>query len=99
MSQEKVLDAERGASYRFVDQVLRENKDHVFVMQFDLTVQTRQILTSSDLHEPGEGAGCRARGELSFCRPGTPREQGPCFCDAVRSHGPDSPDSYFFRSA
>jgi VWFA-related protein len=47
MSQEKVLDAERGASYRFVDQVLRENKDHVFVMQFDLTVQTRQILTSS----------------------------------------------------
>ncbi len=47
MSQERVLDAERGASYRFVDQVLRENKDHVFVLQFDLTVQTRQIITSS----------------------------------------------------
>jgi VWFA-related protein len=47
MSQERVLDAERSASYRFVDQVLRENKDHVFVMQFDLNVQTRQILTSS----------------------------------------------------
>jgi VWFA-related protein len=47
MSQERVLDAERSASYRFVDQVLRENKDHVFVMQFDLTVQTRQILTAS----------------------------------------------------
>ncbi len=47
MSQEKVLDAERSASYRFVAQVLRENKDHVFVMQFDLSVQTRQILTSS----------------------------------------------------
>ena len=42
MSQVKVLDAERGASFRFLDQVLRENKDHVFIMQFDLTVQTRQ---------------------------------------------------------
>ena len=47
MSQVHVLDAERGASFRFLDQVLRENKDHVFVMQFDLAVQTRQPLTSS----------------------------------------------------
>jgi VWFA-related protein len=49
MSQVHVLDAERGASFRFLDQVLRENKDHVFIMQFDLTVQTRQALTSSYL--------------------------------------------------
>jgi VWFA-related protein len=47
MSQVKVLDAERGASLRFLDEVLRENKDHVFIMQFDLTVQTRQPLTAS----------------------------------------------------
>ena len=47
MSQVKVLDAERGASLRFLDQVLRENKDHVFVMQFDLAVQTKQPLTGS----------------------------------------------------
>src|SRR5579863_5418620 len=47
MSQVKVLDAERGASLRFLDQVLRENKDHVFIMQFDITVQTRQPLTGS----------------------------------------------------
>jgi VWFA-related protein len=47
MSQLKVLDAERGASLRFLDEVLRENKDHVFIMQFDLAVQTRQPLTSS----------------------------------------------------
>jgi VWFA-related protein len=47
MSQVHVLDAERGASLRFLDQVLRENKDHVFIMQFDMTVQTRQPLTSS----------------------------------------------------
>jgi VWFA-related protein len=53
LSQTRVLDAERGASLRFLDQVLRENKDHVFIMQFDLTVQTRQPLTSSrrDLSE------------------------------------------------
>jgi VWFA-related protein len=47
LSQTKMLDAERGASLRFLDQVLRENKDHVFIMQFDMAVQTRQPLTSS----------------------------------------------------
>jgi VWFA-related protein len=52
-SQTRVLDAERGASLRFLDQVLRENKDHVIIMQFDLAVQTRQPLTASrrDLSE------------------------------------------------
>jgi VWFA-related protein len=47
MSQVHVLDAERGASFRFIDQVLRENKDKVFVMQFDMNVKTMQVLTSS----------------------------------------------------
>jgi VWFA-related protein len=47
LSQEHVLDAERGASLRFLDEVLRENKDHVFIMQFDMAVQTKQPLTSS----------------------------------------------------
>jgi VWFA-related protein len=47
MSQEKVLDSERTASYRFLDQVLRETKDKLFVMQFDMAVQLRQPLTSS----------------------------------------------------
>jgi VWFA-related protein len=53
LSQTGVLDAERGASLRFLDQVLRENKDHVFIMQFDLAVQVRQPLTASrhDLSE------------------------------------------------
>jgi VWFA-related protein len=53
MSQLNVLNAERGASLRFLDEVLRENKDHVFIMQFDLAVQTRQPLTGSrkDLSE------------------------------------------------
>jgi len=46
-SQVKVLDQERGASLRFLDRVFRENKDHVFIMQFDTGIQVRQPLTSS----------------------------------------------------
>ncbi len=47
MSQEKVLAAERGACRRFLDQVLRDDKDRVFIMQFDMRVKTAQNLTSS----------------------------------------------------
>ena len=47
MSQRRVLDAERGASFRFLEVVLRPNKDQVFLMQFDFRVFIRQPLTSS----------------------------------------------------
>ena len=47
MSQRRVLDAERVASFDFVDQVLREATDHVFIVQFDMGVEIRQPLTSS----------------------------------------------------
>lgn len=47
MSQERVLNAERSASFRFLDQVLRESKDQVFLLQFDMAVMLRQGLTSS----------------------------------------------------
>jgi VWFA-related protein len=46
-SQRKVLDAERGASLRFLDQVVREKMDQVFIMQFASAVEIRQALTSS----------------------------------------------------
>jgi VWFA-related protein len=46
-SQRRVLDAERGASSRFLDQVLREDKDKVFLLQFDTSVQIKAELTSS----------------------------------------------------
>src|SRR5271157_5229937 len=46
MSQHRLLDAERGASYRFLDRMLRD-KDQVFIMQFDMAVQLSQGLTSS----------------------------------------------------
>jgi len=47
MSQQKVLDAERSASYRFLEQVLREKKDQVFIVQFDMAVRMSQDLTAS----------------------------------------------------
>ncbi len=47
MSQEHVLVAERTASLRFLDQVLRPDKDKVFVLQFDSRVLIRQMLTNS----------------------------------------------------
>ncbi len=46
MSQHRLLDAERGASYRFLDRMLRD-QDQVFIMQFDMAVQLSQDLTSS----------------------------------------------------
>src|ERR1035438_7026047 len=46
-SQRRVIDEERGASLRFLDRVFRENKDRVFIMQFDTTIQMSQALTSS----------------------------------------------------
>ncbi len=47
MSQEQVLAAERGASLRFIDQVMRIDRDQVFVVQFDSRVLIRQMLTNS----------------------------------------------------
>jgi VWFA-related protein len=47
LSQEKVLNAERSASFRFLDQVLRDNVDQAFIMQFDFAIQVRQQLTFS----------------------------------------------------
>lgn len=49
MSQKRVMEAERIASYAFLEQVLREKKDQVFIMQFDLSPIMRQELTSSFL--------------------------------------------------
>jgi VWFA-related protein len=46
-SQRRVVESERAACYRFLDQVIREKKDQVFVMQFDLSPILRQELTSS----------------------------------------------------
>ena len=47
LSQRRVLDAERRASYNFLEQVLREDKDMAFVIHFDFEVELLQDLTSS----------------------------------------------------
>jgi VWFA-related protein len=46
LSQRRVLDQERSASYSFLDQMLRE-KDSAFVIHFDREVELLQDLTSS----------------------------------------------------
>jgi len=80
MSQAKVLDEERGASFRFLDQVLRENKDQVFIMQFDMAVRLRQDLTSSRkaLNESLSYVDTPSRRELYL-----PSEKGTVLYDAV----------------
>ena len=46
-SQRRVISEERSASYRFLDQVLREDKDIAFVIRFDHDVELVVDLTSS----------------------------------------------------
>jgi VWFA-related protein len=46
-SMSRVLEAERKASYRFLEQVLREDRDKAFVIHFDREVELLQDLTSS----------------------------------------------------
>lgn len=68
LSQAKILDAERGASFRFIDQVLRERKDRFFVMQFDLGVLLHQGPTDSRrlLEEALSQVGLPTRRELAL---------------------------------
>jgi VWFA-related protein len=47
LSQRRVLDQERNASYRFLDNLLREKKDLAFVVHFDFDVQLLQDFTDS----------------------------------------------------
>jgi VWFA-related protein len=46
-SQRGVLGAEKRASYKFLEQVLREDKDRAFVARFDIDVEVVQGFTSS----------------------------------------------------
>jgi VWFA-related protein len=70
MSQRRLIDQERDASYRFFEQVLREDKDMAFVIHFDREVELLQDLTGSRKQlqkaldqlktpDPGQGGGGR----------------------------------------
>jgi VWFA-related protein len=62
MSQRRVLDQERSASHTFIEQVLRDDKDKVFVIHFDHEVELLQDLTS-----------CRQKLEASLDQLGAPQ--------------------------
>jgi VWFA-related protein len=68
MSQQKVLDAERSASFRFLEQVLREKIDQVFIVQFDMAVRMSQDLTSArqKLEHALESVDVPSRSELAM---------------------------------
>ena len=80
LSQGKVMEAERAASLRFLDEVLREKVDQVFVMQFDFAISVRAELTSSHrrLEQVLEQVDTPTRGELQMQRGG-----GTLLYDAV----------------
>src|SRR5262245_24549036 len=46
-SQRRLIEEERSASRRFLDQVMREEKDLAFVIHFDFEVELLQDITSS----------------------------------------------------
>jgi VWFA-related protein len=79
-SQEKVMDAERTASFRFLDEVLRDPKDQAFVMQFDIGILLRRPLTKSirDLQEALSQTDTPTRKELRLQQSG-----GTLLFDAV----------------
>ncbi len=66
MSQENVITPERSACFHFLDQVLRPNKDKIFILQFDLGVSMIQDLTSSwkDLNDALTKVDTPTRNEL-----------------------------------
>src|SRR5580700_1329545 len=80
MSQARVLESERSASFQFVDQVLREGKDKAFVTQFDMAVMVRQQPTSSrrDLEQSLPYVDTPSKNELQAQRGG-----GTLLFDAV----------------
>ena len=80
MSQRKVMESERAASFRFLEKVLRDTKDQMFIMQFDMAIILRQKLTSSfgKLNDALADVDTPDRKELSI-----PTSRGTVLYDAV----------------
>ncbi len=78
MSQRRVLEEERSASYRFLDQVLREDKDLAFVIHFDVEVELLQDFTSSRKKLEASLGSLRTPepGQLRRRDPGSPGPRG-----------------------
>lgn len=91
-SQQRVLSDERRASYKFLEQVLREGKDQAFVIHFDYEVELLQDLTSSrkdleaalnDLETPRPQLNRRSPGGGGPPRQAGLRRGGTALYDAV----------------
>jgi VWFA-related protein len=81
-SQRRLVDDERSASYKFFDQVLREDKDVAFVIHFDAEVELLQDITSSRQRleralESVGGNGTRQRPQWGQRDPGPAAGGGP----------------------
>ncbi len=87
-SQRRVLEQERGASYKFFDQVLREDKDQAFVIHFDAEIELLQDLTNSrkklqDSLRELEAAAPRQLNRRDNPQPQQRRRGGTALYDAV----------------
>ena len=85
LSQRRVLEDERSASYKFLDRMLRQEQDKAFIIHFDRDSELLQDLTSDrrqleaalqDLHTPDRetrvsGGGGRRGGRGGWGEPGT----------------------------
>jgi VWFA-related protein len=82
MSQEKVIPAERAAAFRFVDRVLREKIDKMFVIQFDTLARVKLGFSDSraQIEETLNGIDTPTRKELR-----TSGGSGTSYFDAVAS--------------
>ncbi len=88
LSQRRILGQERTASYRFLEQVIREDKDLAFVIHFDFEVELLQDLTSSRKQleaslESMDTPQLRRTGGRTWPPPGGRRGGGTCLYDAV----------------
>ena len=77
-SQRRLIGEEQTASYKFFEQVLRENKDQAFLIHFDSEVELLQDLTSSrrDLQDALNHLGESGQGRPQLNRPGQGGQSG-----------------------
>ncbi len=77
-SQRLVLNEERSASYRFLERVLREDKDEAFLIHFDFDTELLQDVTNSRL---------KLEKALDHMEPSDPRSSGGGYGGSRRGGG------------
>jgi len=78
-SMRRVMDQERIATHKFIDQVLREDKDQAFLIHFEAEVELLRDLTSSKklLHQSLDELGVAPPRQLNRRGPGDPGQPRP----------------------